>query len=116
MEFAVKLVTLILSFLFCSSTCWGIVEFPVEEQNYIEYSDGKIFRSTRNALMKYDLIKEKSDYWGRRLEKFVLGDYSEKFLVVAPLLTGKFEFNALDMNFYVDARSEESGIRYIYNF
>ncbi len=81
-----------------------------------EYSDGKMFRQTRNALMRYELVQEKSEYWGKRLEKMLLGEYAEKVLIIAPLVTGKLEFNALDLNFYVDAREERSGVQYTYNF
>lgn len=81
-----------------------------------EYSDQKMFRQTRNALLKYDFIQKRTEYWGKRLEKMLLGDYGQKVLIIAPLVTGKLEFNALDLNFYIDARAEKSGVRYTYNF
>jgi len=82
----------------------------------IDYSDGKIFRHTQSALMQYEVVQEKSKYWADRLEKMLLGDYANKVLIIAPLVTGKLEFNALDMNFYFDARHETSGVKYTYNF
>lgn len=88
-------------------------ELPQEEKSY---GDGKMFRQTQNALMKYEIIQEKSEYWGNRLEKMLLGDYADKVLIIAPLVTGKLQFSALDLNFYIDAREEKSGVKYTYNF
>ena len=66
--------------------------------------------------MSYGLIQNKAEYWGARLEKMLLGDYAKDVMLIAPLVTGKIQFNALDMKFYVDAREEKSGVEYVYKF
>lgn len=108
-----KLVWLFVIFTMCPFLCWADYQFGTKPP---EYSNGKMLRTTQNALMQYELIQTKSEYWGRRLEKMLLGTYAEKLIFVAPLITGKVEFNALDMNFYFDARNEKSGVRYVYKF
>lgn len=106
-----KYLSIIFSFILCPIIC----KAQVLEKSP-DYSEDKMFRQTRSALMKYELVQEKSKYWADRLEKMLLGDYAEKVLVIAPLVTGKFEFNAMDMNFYFDTREEKSGVQYVYNF
>lgn len=108
-----------LSLLFILTLCPFVCKAQLldeSEAEYRDYSDGKMFRQTSNALMRYELVQQKTEYWGDRLEKMLLGEYAEKVMVIAPLVTGKIEFNALDMNFYLDAREEKSGVQYTYNF
>lgn len=108
-----KILSVFIFVLFISSLCFAE---SYDEDQIIDYDDGKIFRQTRTALLSYSFVQEKTQYWGRRLEKALIGEYAEKLLFIAPLVSGKIEFNAYDLNFYVDARAEKSGVRYVYQF
>lgn len=109
-----KYLSLLFIFTICPLICKAQLLEP--KTDFQDYSDGKMFRQTRSALMKYELVQQKSEYWAERLEKMILGEYAEKVMVIAPLVTGKIEFNALDMKFYLDAREEKSGVKYTYKF
>jgi len=80
------------------------------------YKSGAMLNETRDALLSYEIIQQKTQYWGNRVEKLLLNDYSEKIFIMAPLITGRLEISALDLNFYVDTRQERGGVRYSYNF
>jgi hypothetical protein len=102
---------LILILLTLPSLCCAEVD-----EDFTGYETGTMMNQTRDALLSYDLIQEKTNFWGKKLEKMLLGGYTEKFLIFAPLITGKVEFRALDVNFYVDTRRERGGVKYTYNF
>lgn len=114
MEFAVKLVSLFI--LFLSQLSFASLNFDDDSFSKNEYSGSDALRNTQDALMGYEIVQEKTNYWTKRLEKKLFGDYADKFLILAPFVTGQLEFNALDLNFYVNAREEESGVRYTYRF
>jgi hypothetical protein len=90
--------------------------FSEVEEEFSGYESGKMMTETRDALLSYELVQEKTTYWGYRLEKILFGDNAEKFLIFSPLITGKVEFKALDLNFYVDTRKEKGGVKYTFNF
>jgi hypothetical protein len=116
MEFALmKCITLVVISIF-SHVVQADYIFDEETIMHVNYSDRKMFSETRNALFSYDVVQEKSSYWSKRIEKVVMGQYTEKFLVLAPFVTGKIEFNADKFRFYIDAREEASGVRYTYRF
>jgi len=92
------------------------LSFGQDGESFSGYGTGKMMNQTRDALLSYELIQEKTNFWGQKLEKMLLGGYTEKFLIFAPLITGKVEFRALDVNFYVDTRRDRGGVNYTYNF
>lgn len=110
-----KLVTLFFVFL-CSSVCLANFNFDGEQSDRSEFDSSDALSNAQNALMGYGIVQEKTQYWTKRLEKKLFGDHADKFLIIAPLVTGQVEFSALDLNFYVNAREEESGVRYVYRF
>lgn len=91
---------LLLSSLICSSA----------------FSADGMLDQTKDALLSYKLVKERTNFFARRLEKKLLGQYSKEFLLVTPLITGQVEFNTNDIKFYVNARQEIGGMEYVYNF
>lgn len=110
-----KFIGIFILFIICPMICKAQLLDDSEIGNH-SYGNGKMFRKTRSALMKYDFVQQKTEYWGKRLEKMLLGEYAKKLLIIAPLVTGKLQFSALDLNFYIDTRSEKSGVKYTYNF
>jgi hypothetical protein len=114
----VKVLSILFIFILCPTVCCA--DYRLEDDTDSDaprrFSEVRMLSEARNALMGYEIVQEKTQYFTNRLESVLLGEYSEKFLILAPFITGKVEFNALDMNFYVDAREETSGVRYIYNF
>ena len=86
------------------------------EEEFTGYKPVKMMTETRDALLSYELVQEKTNYWGYRLEKMIFGDHVDKFLIFSPLITGKVEFKALDLNFYVDTRKSKGGVKYTFNF
>jgi hypothetical protein len=90
--------------------------FAQLDEGFTGYETGRMLSETRDALLSYELVQEKTNFLSQKLEKMLLGGYTEKFLIFAPLITGKVEFRALDVNFYVDTRSSRGGVNYTYNF
>ena len=86
------------------------------DKEFTGYETSKMLSETRDALLSYEIIQQKTNFLSQKLEKMLLGEYTEKFLIFAPLITGKVEFTALDVNFYVDTRSSRGGVNYTYNF
>ena len=105
-----------MSILLCSSVCFANLNLDEEEAGRSRFNSEDALRNTQDALMGYEIVQKKTQYWTKRLERTLFGDHADKFLIIAPLVTGQVEFNAMDLNFYVNAREEESGVRYVYNF
>ncbi len=91
-------------------------EFSWDNDQFIAQKPGRMMTETRDALLSYELVHEKTTYWGKRFERALFGDHVEKFLIFTPLVTGKLEFRAMDLDFYVDARKSKGGVKYTYNF
>ena len=71
---------------------------------------------TRDALMSYDFIEERANYLTNKIKNITFGEYADHVLLVTPFLTGQFEFNMNDINFYYDHHGNESGLRYQLRF
>tara|TARA_B100001971_G_scaffold215195_1_gene260255 strand:+ start:81486 stop:81716 length:231 start_codon:yes stop_codon:yes gene_type:complete len=72
---------------------------------------------TQEALLSYSFVKEKSEEIVDDIKNKTLGDYADKVLLLAPLVTGQVEFNAYDINFYYDHRNnQQAGMRYNLKF
>lgn len=83
----------------------------------ISWAQSRMVNKTREALLSYSIVQEKSDEVIEKVKRETLGDHAEKLLFIAPLVTGKFEVNAYKMNFYYDHRSDhEAGVRYNLKF
>lgn len=80
-------------------------------------AQSRMVNKTREALLSYSIVREKSDEILNDLKDKTLGDYAEKMLIFAPLVTGQVEFNAYDVNFYYDHRNnQQAGLRYNLKF
>jgi hypothetical protein len=76
-----------------------------------------MLNKTREALLSYSFIEEKTEELTKKIKEKTLGDYSEKLLILAPFVTGKVQFNAMDINFYYDHRNaQEAGVNYNLKF
>lgn len=71
----------------------------------------------RNALMSYDHIEERANFLIYKFKKLTLGEHADKFLILAPIATGRIEFQAYrDLNFYYNSFSQSGGLRYNVDF
>lgn len=81
------------------------------------FAQRRMINKTTEALLSYDLVQERSQALVDEVKRKTLGDHAEKVLVLAPLVTGRFEFNAFDLNFYYDHRNDnQTGFRYNLKF
>lgn len=72
---------------------------------------------TRDALMSYDYVVERSDYLIYKFKQLTLGEYADHLLILAPIVSGRVEFQAYkDVNFYYNSFSQSGGFRYSINF
>lgn len=113
-SYALKLLICLIFILPCF--CLANSEESYVDQEFTGYNSSKMVRQTRDALLSYDLVQQRTNYWGKRLEKMIFGEYAENFLFLTPLVTGKVEFRVVELDFYVDARKEKSGVNYTFNF
>lgn len=81
------------------------------------FASPNMVNKTTEALLSYDVVKERSDEIVETVKRKTLGDHADKVLILAPLVTGRVEFNAFDLNFYYDHRNNsQSGVRYNLRF
>lgn len=81
------------------------------------YASSQMVNKTQEALLSYSFVKEKSEEIVDDIKNKTLGDYADKVLLLAPLVTGQVEFNAYDINFYYDHRNnQQAGMRYNLKF
>lgn len=80
------------------------------------YDSTKMLSEARDAFLSYEYVRDKANYIGNRLEKKLVNDFTENFFLISPLITGKLELKASDLNFYVDTRQLKGGVKYVYNF
>lgn len=80
------------------------------------FANNMVSTSTR-ALLSYDSVKERSEEILESFKRNTLGEHADKVLILSPIVTGRVEFNALDMNFYFDHRNNnQAGVRYNLRF
>ena len=71
---------------------------------------------TRDALMSYDKVEERANYFVFKLKNMTFGDYTDQVLIITPFITGQLEFTFNEVNFYYDHQGSESGFRYELRF
>lgn len=83
----------------------------------IVFANTKMLDKTQEALLSYTIVKDKSDEILEDVKRMTLGEHSDKLLILAPLITGKFEFNASNVSFYYDHKNDqEAGLKYNIKF
>lgn len=68
----------------------------------------KMLEKTRDALMSYEIVEERTEELLTRLQKSALGDYAEKAAFLVPVVTGKLQFRYERFDFsysHSDARA-----------
>ena len=75
-----------------------------------------MFRKTTDALLSYDLVERRADYFVFKLKNLTFGEYSDQVLLFAPVVTGKVEVRAYDLKFYYDYKKSKSGVKYTFKF
>ncbi len=86
------------------------------DNDFDGYSSKVMINQTRDALLSYSFIKERSQKLTKDFQEKVLGDYADKILLIAPFILGEVEINSNDVRFYVNAKKEKGGVEYVYNF
>lgn len=87
-----------------------------EEPESSRLNEGHAIDRTRSALMRFDIVQKRAEYFTRKLKNMTFGEYTEDIMIIAPLLTGELEFNVNDINVFIDHNSERAGFRYRYRF
>ena len=57
--------------------------FAEVEEDFTGYKTGEMMNQTRDALLSYELVQHKTNYWGQRLEKMLFGNYAHKFFLLS---------------------------------
>tara|TARA_Y100000768_G_scaffold388233_1_gene382924 strand:+ start:3085 stop:3429 length:345 start_codon:yes stop_codon:yes gene_type:complete len=71
---------------------------------------------TRDAIMALPGMQERADQLLYKLQQNTLGEYTDEFMMLSPLFTGRLEFNVMKMNIYYRHHSEKAGVEYQYRF
>ena len=111
-----KTIKFLLLHILCLSFAAHAYELE-EPTRQVGVGNNKAANYTRDALMSYDYIVERSDYLIYRFKQLTLGEHADKFMILAPLVSGRVEFQAYeDINFYYNSFSQSGGFRYSINF
>lgn len=114
-----KIVLSFLLFIVCKVAVCSQHNFrddTISTQEFDGHSTGTMLNQTRDAIFSYTFVKDRADILAKEWEWKIFGRYSKQVMLIAPFVTGRIEFNAMDMNFYVNARDQRGGVRYEYNF
>lgn len=87
-----------------------------EEEPVISLHQDKLEAKTKDALLSYEFIEERADYFAFKLKNLTFGEYTDQVLYVAPLFTGRLEFSIHRFNFYHDELAKKSGLKYKIKF
>ena len=75
-----------------------------------------LIANAREALMSYDIVEERAEYFIFKIKKLTFGDYTDQVLILSPLITGNFEFHAMKMKFYYNYNKRRAGVKYDIHF
>ena len=111
-----KLIKFLMLHILCFS--FTVHAYELEEPTrQVGIGNDKAANYARDALMSYDHIMERSNYLIYRFKKLTLGEHADKFMILAPFISGRVEFEAYrDVNFYYNSFSQSGGFRYNINF
>ncbi len=111
--------TILLSILSQSSlanvSTFNYKYFDTEEPQFSR-GKGKLATKTKDALLSFDYVEERADYFVFKLKNLTFGEYSDNIMYIAPLVTGNIEFSMYDINIYYDHFSDKSGFKYKIKF
>ena len=87
------------------------------EEPLVGVNNGQMMNNTRDALMSYDYIVERSDYLIYKFKQLTFGEYADKVMILAPLISGNIEIQAhSDFNLFYNHHQGRGGLRYNINF
>lgn len=71
---------------------------------------------TKDALLSFEHIEERAEYFVFKLKALTFGDYTEDVMYIAPVITGNVELRAYNMNVYYNHFQSKGGVRYQLKF
>ena len=86
------------------------------EQSPINNNQSSMLDKTKDALMSFDYIEDRADYFVFKLKNLTFGEYSEDLMYIAPAITGSVEIRAYNMNVYYNHFQNSGGIKYKMKF
>jgi hypothetical protein len=86
------------------------------EEPEVGASQGLMLDRTKDALLSFDYIENRADYFIFKLKNLTLGEYTDDLMYIAPALTGNVELRAYNMNVYYNHFQNRGGIRYKLEF
>ena len=105
---------------FLSHCCLG----AVYDERYFDLDEpadsvgkGKLVSMSKDALMSFDYVEKRADYFMFKLKNLTFGEYSDNVLYIAPVLIGKVEVNIHGFRLYYDhLNDQKSGFKYKVKF
>lgn len=110
------LITALSTNCLCYTSSYNIESHNLDDYYASEKNKKKMVKKTTDALLAYDLIERRADYFVFKLKNLTFGEYSDQVLFLAPVVTGKVEVRAYNLNFYYDYNRSKSGVKYTYRF
>jgi hypothetical protein len=87
------------------------------EEAQVSLVQDKALDITRDALLSIDYIENRTNYFLFKLKNMTFGNYTDEVMILAPFVTGRFEFSMYDLSFYYDHfNNNKSGVRYSVRF
>ena len=87
--------------------------FGLEPTPVPELDQAKI---TQQALMSYDIVRNKARKIGKELELLTFGKHTKKLLLLSPLIDGRWKFKFKDFKFSLNTRKEKGSVMYVKSF
>lgn len=95
-----------------------LAEF-ISDSNYTEANpnQNKFLDLTKDALLSYDRIEERTNYFAMKIKNRTFGEYTDNILVLAPALTGKVLLKVYGVEFkYSHFKNQRTEMKYTYKF
>ena len=105
----------IILLLFVTKVAIALPMLEVEE-SYKNNNQDKLLTKTKDALLSFDHVEERADYFVFKLKNLTFGEYSENVMYLAPVLSGNVEFQAQNFNFYYNHFQDKGGVKYSLSF
>lgn len=86
------------------------------EEPEVTKGSGQLVSKTKDALLSFDFIENRADYFVFKLKNLTFGDYSEDVLYIAPFFTGKLEVSMYDVHLYYNHFQNKTGLKYKIKF
>ena len=104
-----------------ATCCYGQVDLEKylyydSNEPQVSQGKGKLFNKTKDALLSFEHIEERANYFIFKLKNLTLGEYADEALILAPFITGNISFRVKDITLNYDYHLNRSSLNYVYQF